>query len=39
VVEYVGELISKEEAEKRLRDKQQQRHNYLFTIREYIGGK
>ncbi|KAL7079569.1 hypothetical protein ACQ4LE_001721 [Meloidogyne hapla] len=35
VVEYVGELISKEEAERRLNNQQQ--HNYLFTIREFIG--
>nr|CAD2159696.1 unnamed protein product [Meloidogyne enterolobii] len=37
VVEYVGELVSKEEAEKRLTS--QQHHNYLFTIREFIGGE
>ncbi|CAK5115157.1 unnamed protein product [Meloidogyne enterolobii] len=37
VVEYVGELVSKEEAEGRLTS--QQHHNYLFTIREFIGGE
>nr|CAD2185532.1 unnamed protein product [Meloidogyne enterolobii] len=37
VVEYVGELVSKEEAERRLTS--QLHHNYLFTIREFIGGE
>jgi len=37
VVEYVGELVSKEVAEERLTS--QQHHNYLFTIREFIGGR
>ena len=39
VVEYVGELLSKEEAERRLKNQRQQQHNYLFTIREFIGGR
>ncbi|KAF7635709.1 hypothetical protein Mgra_00004802 [Meloidogyne graminicola] len=38
VVEYVGELLSRDEAEKRLKLINHQKHNYLFTIREYIGG-
>jgi hypothetical protein len=43
VVEYVGEVIGQEEAERRLATQNdgnanEQQHNYLFTIREFIGG-
>jgi hypothetical protein len=44
-VEYVGEVIGQEEAERRLATQNgpngnanEQQHNYLFTIREFIGG-